>query len=170
MIQNYKNKSPKIHETVFIADSADIIGDVEIGRDSSVWFQCVVRGDVNWIKIGEGTNIQDGTVIHVTGKTRPTKIGNRVTVGHKVMIHGCEIGDDCLIGMGAIILDGAKIGDRSIVAAGSVVAESFRGEPEQVLMGIPAKPVRKIRPSDISRIEEGWKHYLETKDEYLRKK
>jgi len=170
MIQNYKNKSPKIHETVFIADSADIIGDVEIGRDSSVWFQCVVRGDVNWIKIGEGTNIQDGTVIHVTGKTRPTKIGNRVTVGHKVMIHGCEIGDDCLIGMGAIILDGAKIGDRSIVAAGSVVAESFRGEPEQVLMGIPAKPVRIIRPSDISRIEEGWKHYLETKDEYLRKK
>lgn len=167
MIKKFQNHSPKIHETVFVADSADIIGDVEIGCDSSVWFQCVIRGDVHWIKIGEKTNIQDGTVIHVTEKTCPTRIGNRVTVGHKVMIHGCTIGDDCLIGMGAIILDGAKIGARSIVAAGSVVAEGFQGEPEQVLMGIPAKPVRKIRPSDIPRIEEGWKHYLETKEEYL---
>ena len=166
MITRYQDKTPNLHETVFVAESADIIGDVTIGRDSSVWFRCVVRGDVHWIMIGEETNIQDGTVIHVTEETCPTKIGNRVTIGHQAMIHGCTIGDDCLIGMGAIILDGAKIGNRSIVAAGSVVSEGFRGEPEQVLMGIPAKPVRKVRPSDMPRIEEGWKHYSEGKENY----
>ena len=117
----YKGKLPKIDPTVFVAPNAVIIGDVELGAHSSVWFNAVIRGDVFYIRIGSNTNIQDGSVIHVTTGLYPTVIGNSVTMGHNVVAHGCTIGDGALIGMGAIILDGAEVGEQSLIAAGTLV-------------------------------------------------
>src|SRR6476620_7212679 len=123
MILPYRKTWPRIHETAFVAPSADIIGDVEIGAHSSVWFQCVIRGDVNTIRIGSRTNIQDHSMLHVTRKTSPLKIGNEVTVGHRATLHGCTVGNRVLVGMGAIILDDAEIGDDCVVGAGALVTK-----------------------------------------------
>ena len=121
MIRPFQNKHPDIHDSVFIAEDAVIIGNVEIGEGSSVWYGCILRGDVNFIRIGERTNIQDGTVIHVSSKTNPTVLEDEITVGHRVTLHGCHVESNCLIGIGSIILDGARIGKNSLVAAGSLV-------------------------------------------------
>src|SRR5215213_4965277 len=122
MKKSLQEKSPKIHETVFVAENAVIIGDVEIGARASIWYNCVLRGDVNFIRIGAGTNIQDGTIIHVSrGADFPTVIEHHVTIGHRATVHGCHIAQGSLIGIGAIILDGASIGKNSLIAAGSLV-------------------------------------------------
>jgi gamma-carbonic anhydrase len=129
MLIPFFESTPHLEGEVFIEDSARIIGDVRIGHQSSVWFNVVVLGDVNHIRIGERTNIQDGSVVHVSHKTHPTFLGNDVTVGHNVTLHGCTIGDRCLIGIGAIVLDGAVIGDDCLVAAGSLIAPGTRITP-----------------------------------------
>ena len=121
MLKTYRGTSPQIAPDAFIEDTAQVIGDVIIGEMSSLWFHVVVRGDVNFIRIGDRTNVQDGTVIHVSHKTHPTWIGDDVTIGHNVTLHGCRIGNRCLIGMGAIVMDGVEIGDDSMVAAGALV-------------------------------------------------
>src|SRR5881398_470976 len=121
MISAFKDISPKIHSSAFITDDAIVIGDVEIGEDSSVWFGSVVRGDVNYIRIGARTNIQDLTVIHVSSNTHPTVLEDEITVGHRVVLHGCHVESGCLIGIGAILLDGVRIGRNSLVAAGSLL-------------------------------------------------
>src|ERR1700741_3068435 len=123
MIRPYRGILPRVHPTAFIDDSAQIIGDVEIGEESSVWMAVVIRGDVHRIRIGSRSNVQDGTIVHVMKDTHPTTIGADVTIGHGAVMHGCTIQDRCLIGMGAIILNGAQIGTGSIVAAGSLVPE-----------------------------------------------
>jgi carbonic anhydrase/acetyltransferase-like protein (isoleucine patch superfamily) len=144
MIIPYKGKSPVIHDNCFIAPGSVIIGDVTIGPESSVWFGAIIRGDINWIKIGAWTNIQDRCVVHVTHDTAPTEIGDHVTVGHGAILHGCRIESACLIGMGAVILDKAVIGSGSLVAAGSVVKGDMIVPPGSMVAGNPAVVKREI--------------------------
>src|SRR4026207_2547971 len=134
MLRPYCGVLPRVHPTAFIDDSAQIIGDVEIGEDSSVWMSAVIRGDVHRIRIGRRSNIQDGTVVHVMNRTHPTTIGDGVTVGHGAILHGCTIEDRWLSGMGAILLNGACIGSGSIVAAGTLVVEEMKVPPRSLVM------------------------------------
>jgi carbonic anhydrase/acetyltransferase-like protein (isoleucine patch superfamily) len=166
MILPYQNKYPKIHESVLIAEGASVIGDVEIGRDSSIWFNTVVRGDVNYIRIGERTNIQDLTMVHVTYKKFSTVIGNNVSVGHSAVIHGCRIKDFVVIGMGARILDDAEINSHSLIAAGSVVKERFVVPEGTLAAGVPAKIKRELRPEEIEKIDQNAKNYLFYVEQY----
>lgn len=160
--------NPKLAPGVFVADGAKIIGDVEVGTDSSVWFNVVLRGDVGPIRIGEQSNIQDGSVVHGTfGKAFAT-IGNKVTVGHGVILHGCKIEDLCLIGMGSIIMDRAHIGKRNIVGAGSLVTEGSEFlEEGWLILGRPAKPVRKLKPEELAFLPRSAQNYLRYKEWYL---
>lgn len=167
MIRSFRDKSPRLADGVYIAPSAEVIGDVTIGTNSSIWFLCTVRGDIDSIRIGSETNIQDNSVLHVTGGRFPLTIGNQVTMGHGVIAHGCTIGDRCLIGMGAVILDGAVIGDGAVVAAGALVPEGMIVPPNMLVAGIPAKIKRPTTEVEAERIAEGWKHYVELKDVYL---
>ncbi len=167
VLKDFGDLRPKIGERVFIAENATVIGDVEIGDDSSIWFGTILRGDVNYIKVGRCTSIQDGSVVHVTRKTHPTVIGSYVTVGHAVKLHGCTIGDNCLIGIGAIILDGAVIGENSIVAAGTLVPPGKEFPPGSLIMGFPAKVKRELTPEEIEGLREHALRYVKYKDEYL---
>jgi len=174
MILSFEGDTPKIKKSVFIAPSADIIGDVKIGKDSAVWFGCVVRGDVHKIRIGKRTNIQDLSMIHVTHYTKedksdgnPTIIGDDVTVGHRVMLHGCEIEDACLIGMSATILDGAVIGKESIVGAGSLVTKNKKFPPRSLIMGSPAQAIRELDDDEVAFLYKSAKNYVEFKQRYL---
>jgi len=153
-------------KTIFIAKSADVVGKVKLGNFTSVWFQVVLRGDVDSITIGERTNIQDGTVVHVAAGY-PTVIGAGVSIGHNAIIHGCEIGDNVLVGMGAIILNGAKIGDNSIVGAGSLVTQGKVFPPNSLIIGSPAKVVRALKAEEIQSIRDNAEEYLETMKGYL---
>lgn len=160
MIKSFDGIKPQIDESVFVAESADVIGDVKIGKKSSVWYNVVIRGDEHSILIGENTNIQDGTVIHI-GWDVPTKIGNNVTVGHKALIHGCTIGDNTLIGMGAIVLNNAEIGDFCIVGAGSLVTQNKKFPEGSLIMGSPAKVVRQLTQEERESIIKSADDYYE---------
>lgn len=171
---SFEGKTPIIGSSIFVAHSCDIIGEVEIGADSSVWFGCVIRGDVHYIKIGKRTNIQDLSMIHVTHSIKkdrsdgnPTVIGDDVTVGHRVMLHGCEVQDACLIGMSATILDGAVIGKESIVGANSLVTKGKKFPPRSLIVGSPAKLVRTLSDEEVSSLYKSAKSYVEFKDRYL---
>lgn len=153
-------------KTIFIAKSADVVGKVKLGNFISVWFQVVLRGDVDSITIGDRTNIQDGSVVHVAAGY-PTIIGEGVSIGHKAIIHGCEIGDNVLVGMGAIILNGAQIGENSIVGAGSLVTQGKVFPPNSLIMGSPAKVARELKPEEIQSIRDNAEEYLETMKGYL---
>ncbi|MEO2066380.1 MAG: gamma carbonic anhydrase family protein [Desulfurobacteriaceae bacterium] len=167
MVKAFKNLKPKVGERVFIAENATVIGDVEIGDDSSIWFGAILRGDVNYIKVGKCTSIQDGSVVHVTRNTHPTVIGSYVTVGHSVKLHGCTVKDNCLIGIGAIILDGAVINENSIVAAGTLVPPGKEFPPCSLIMGFPAAVKRELTPEEIEGLKEHALRYVKYKDEYL---
>ena len=160
MILPYQNKYPKIHESVLVADGAHVIGDVEIGKDSSIWFNTVVRGDVNYIRIGERTNIQDLSMVHVTYKKFPTFIGNDISIGHSAVIHGCKIDDFVLIGIGAKLLDNCHVNSFSLVAAGSVVKEGFEVPEGTLVAGVPAKIIRELKPEEVEKIRQNAKNYL----------
>lgn len=166
----YKGIHPKIDSTVFVAPNAVVIGDVEIGANSSVWFNAVIRGDVYYIRIGENTNIQDGSVIHVTTDTYATIIGNNVIMGHNVVAHGCRINDGALIGMGAIILDDAEIGEQSLIAAGTLIPMGMKVPPRSLVVGMPGKVKRLLTPEDLARMDANWRHYVELKNDYLEMK
>jgi len=155
----YEDKYPKIDESVFIADGVKIIGEVEIGKDSSIWYNSVVRGDVNFIKIGELTNVQDLSMLHVTNAKYPLIIGNKVTIGHSVKLHGAVIEDLTLIGIGAIVLDGALIQTKSIVAAGSVVKPGFIVPTGKLVAGVPAKVIRDLTVDEIEDLEQSALRY-----------
>lgn len=157
MIKQYKDKTPQIADTCYIADDAVIIGDVEIGPHSSIWFKTVVRGDVNYIRIGENTNIQDSSVLHVNSVTHPLVIGN---AGHMVILHGCTIKDRVLIGMGAIVQDGAVIESDSLIAAGSVVTQDTHIPSGKLVMGTPAKIKRDLTQNEINNIKESSVNYV----------
>ena len=161
-------KKPVFGNDVFLAPSAIVIGDVETGDDASFWFGVVVRGDVNWIRIGSGTNIQDGSKLHVTTDRFPLAIGHRVSVGHGAIVHGCTIEDDCLIGIGATVLDGASIGSGSLVAAGALVPEGAEIPDGHLAMGIPARVVRPVSEEETQRILHTAEHYVKLKNSYLK--
>lgn len=167
MIFEYMGIVPQIGEDVFIADGAKVIGDVTIGGKSSIWFNTVIRGDVHYIRIGERTNIQDNCVIHVTNGKFPVNIGSGVTVGHGAIIHGCEIKDYCLIGMGAVVLDGSFIGDHTLVAAGTVVREGFKVPAKSLVAGVPGRIIRELTSDEIVRLEESAAHYVRYAADYL---
>lgn len=162
----FQGKSPKIDPTAWIAENAVIIGDVEIGPGVSVWYNCVIRGDTNRIVIGEKTNVQDGTIIHAEAVGGPTLIRERITIGHGAIIHGCEIEDDCLIGMGAVVLSYSKIGTGSLIAAGALVKENEVVPPRTIMAGVPAKPRGAVNDEMLARIKLSYEHYLELAEEY----
>ncbi|HEY0084190.1 MAG TPA: gamma carbonic anhydrase family protein [Pyrinomonadaceae bacterium] len=166
MIRPFRGKHPNIHPSAFIVESAQVIGDVEIGEQSSVWFNAVVRGDVFYIRIGRRTNIQDGTVIHVTNGTHATILEDEVTVGHNVTLHGCHIERGCLVGMGSIVMDDVRVGAQSIVAAGALISPGTRVPPRSLVMGVPAKVKRPLTEEEVVGLAQYWKNYIEYTKQY----
>jgi len=167
MIRPHRGRLPRVHPTVFVDDSAQVIGDVEIGEESSIWMCVVVRGDVNWIRIGRRTNIQDGTIVHVMTGTHPTALGDNVTIGHGAVIHGCTVEDRCLIGMGAILLNGSHVGTESIVAAGTLLVEGMRVPPRSLVMGSPGKVKRPLSDDEIAGIQGYADRYVGYRLDYM---
>lgn len=161
MIRAYRGKVPNIAASAYVDPSAQVIGDVVLGDRASIWPNVTARGDVNSIRIGDETNIQDNSVLHCDAGLFPLNIGCRVTVGHLAMIHGCTIEDDCLIGIGAVVLNGAKIGKGSVVAAGAVVPEGAEVPPYSMVMGVPAKVKRPLTDAERKRFRENAMHYVE---------
>jgi gamma-carbonic anhydrase len=166
MIRPFKDTAPTIHETAFIADGAIVIGDVEIGENASIWYGSILRGDVNYIRIGSRTNLQDGTIVHVTSKDHPTILENDITVGHRVTLHGCYVETGCLIGIGSILLDGVRIGKNSLIAAGSLVTPGTVIPPGSLVMGSPAKVKRPLARTEIEGIRQNIESYVELSAAY----
>jgi carbonic anhydrase/acetyltransferase-like protein (isoleucine patch superfamily) len=156
-----------VHQTAFVDASAQVIGDVEIGEESSVWMCAVIRGDVHWIKVGKRTSIQDGTIVHAMTGTHPTSIGDNVTIGHAAVIHGCTIEDQCLIGMGAILLNGAHVGTGSIVAAGTLLVEGAQIPPRSLVMGSPGKVKRTLSDAEVLDIQAYADRYVGYRLDYM---
>ena len=167
MIRPFRNTQPKIHPTAFISDDAIVIGDVEVGEEASIWFGSIVRGDVNYIRIGDRTNIQDACVIHVSSRDHPTVLEHEITVGHRVSLHGCHVEEGCLIGIGAIVLDGARIGRNSLVAAGSLITPGTDIPPRSLVMGSPAKVKRPLTDDELAYLDRSWRNYVELSRVYL---
>ena len=168
MLRPYKGVLPRVHPTAYIDQSAQVIGDVEVGEESSIWMSAVVRGDVHRIRIGRRSNIQDGTIVHVMRDTHPTTVGDNVTIGHGVVIHGCTIEDQCLIGMGAIVLNGARIGSGSIVAAGTLVVEDLQVPPRSLVMGSPGKVKRQLSDDQVATIQMYADRYVGYRLDYMK--
>lgn len=166
MIRSFRGALPKVAPSCYIDPSAQVIGDVTIGAMSSVWPNASLRGDVNWIRIGEGTNIQDNSVLHVDSDGFPLTIGDRVTVGHSVVLHGCTIEDEALIGIGAIVLNGAKIGQGCVIAAGALVPEGMEIPARSLAMGVPAKVRREVTGGERERFRLNADHYIELRGQY----
>jgi carbonic anhydrase/acetyltransferase-like protein (isoleucine patch superfamily) len=166
-VMSWKGLQPEIGKEVFIATGARVIGDVVLGAESNVWFNVVMRADVNSIRVGFRTNIQDNAVVHVTRQTGPTNIGSDVTIGHSAVIHACTIEDNCLIGMGAVILDGARIRKNSLVAAGSIVSPGKDFPPGSLIMGSPAKLARPLSEKEIAGLQDSADHYVELARTYF---
>ncbi|MEM6263430.1 MAG: gamma carbonic anhydrase family protein [Bacteroidota bacterium] len=161
LIKPFKGELPQIHSSVFLAENASVLGRVAIGENSSIWYNCVLRGDVDAILIGESTNIQDGTIIHCSTNRCPAVIGNRVTVGHRAILHGCTLEDECLVGMGAIILDEAVVPKHTLVAANSLVLEGTQLEPGFLYAGSPVRKIKALSPAQIAGIKRSAEHYIE---------
>jgi len=161
MIRAYDGKTPDLARAAFVAPDAAVIGDVVLSEDASIWYHCTLRGDVNWIRIGRRTNIQDGSVVHVDSGRWPTRIGDEVTVGHRVILHGCTVEDLCLIGMGAILLNDVVVGGGSLVAAGAVVLEGMKIPPRSLVAGVPAKVRRAVNDAELASFGGSASHYVE---------
>lgn len=166
MIRNFEDKYPQIDPTAFIAETAVIIGDVKIGERSSIWYGTVLRGDVNYIRVGDRTNIQDQSVIHVSGGTDPTVLEDEITVGHRVTLHGCYVESGCLIGIGSILMDGVRVGKNSLVAAGSLLTPGTNIPPESLVMGSPAKVKRALTDEELTDLPKFWQNYTSIIDRY----
>jgi carbonic anhydrase/acetyltransferase-like protein (isoleucine patch superfamily) len=166
-VRPFGGKAPRLHESVFAVEGALVIGDVEIGADSSLWFGAIVRGDVNSIRIGARTNVQDHSVVHVTSRTHPTSIGDDVTLGHRVTLHGCTVKDRCIIGIGAVILDGAVVGEESMVAAGTLVPPGMVVPPRTLVMGSPAKVKRELTPAEVAHLRQSAENYVRYARQYV---
>ncbi|MBA3972593.1 MAG: gamma carbonic anhydrase family protein [Candidatus Solibacter sp.] len=166
MIRPYRGIMPRIPQSAYVDQAAHVIGDVTLGERASVWPCTVLRGDVNRIVIGEDSNIQDGSVLHGELDKFPVIVGDRVTVGHMACLHGCVVEDDCLIGIGAIVLNGARIGRGSVVAAGSLVPESMQVPPGSMVMGTPAKVRREVTPEEMARFAENAQRYIRYRQDF----
>lgn len=165
-IHRARGFEPKIGKDVFIADGAQVIGDVLIADGASIWFNATLRGDVMPIIIGRETNIQDGSVLHGTYGKHACSVGDRVTIGHNVILHGCKIGNNCLIGMGSIVMDGAEVGEKSVVGAGSLVTEGKKFPPGSLIVGRPAVVKRPLNEDELKFLEQSADNYLEYKSWY----
>jgi len=167
MIRPFRGILPSIAPSAFIDQSAQVIGDVVVGDECGIWMNVVVRGDVNYIRIGDRSNIQDLTMVHVMRGTHPTVVGDDVTVGHSALLHGCTIGNVCLIGMGAQLMNGATVGDCSIVAAGALLTEGFVAPPRSLVMGRPARVKRELTDEEIETIRGYARRYVEYRKDYM---
>jgi carbonic anhydrase/acetyltransferase-like protein (isoleucine patch superfamily) len=167
IIRPFAGKTPNVHESAFVADGAVVVGDVEIAADVSLWFGAVVRGDVNFIRIGARTNVQDYSVLHVTSRTHPTVVGADVTLGHRVTLHGCTVHDRCLVGIGAIVMDGAVVGEEAMVGAGALVAPGFAVPPRTLVVGAPAKVKRPLTGEEIAHLRASAENYVRYARQYL---
>ena len=168
MIYPYEGSTPELGKDVFVAPGSHVIGRVFIGARSSIWYGCVLRGDVGAIHIGEDTNIQDLSMVHVTSGLQDTFIGNRVTVGHRAILHGCTVEDECLIGMGAIILDGATIGEGSLVGANALVTANTQIPPNSLVLGSPGKVIKELDAKARKRFLESAEHYVDTASKHAK--
>jgi carbonic anhydrase/acetyltransferase-like protein (isoleucine patch superfamily) len=167
-VRSFGGKTPRVDATAFVADGATVLGDVELGPGASVWYGCVVRGDVNAITVGARSNIQDLTVVHVTGGTHPTVVGQEVTVGHRVVLHGCTVHDRCLIGIGAVVLDGAEVGPEAMVGAGALVPPGMKVPARTLVLGTPAKVARPLRDAELAHLRESARRYVELAERHRR--
>jgi len=167
VLRAYRGQFPRVDPTAFVDASAQVIGDVEIGEESSVWMCTVIRGDVHSIRVGRRTSIQDGTVVHAMTGTHPTTIGDNVTIGHAAVIHGCTIDNQCLIGMGAILLNGAHVGTGSIVAAGTLLPENMKVPPKSLVMGSPGKVKRLLTQAEVAEIQMYADRYVGYRLDYM---
>jgi carbonic anhydrase/acetyltransferase-like protein (isoleucine patch superfamily) len=167
IVRSYAGTHPRLGRGVFLAETCAVIGDVVVGDHSSIWYSAVVRGDLMTIRIGARTNLQDGTVVHVTSEQFGTTVGDDCTIGHAVILHGCTIEDGCLIGMGSTILDGARIGRGSLVGAGALVTPGTDIPPGSLVLGMPARVVRGVNQKEREQIEYGAAHYVEQARRYL---
>lgn len=167
IVRAYEGKEPRIGARVFVAESAALIGDVELGDDCSIWYGAVLRGDVHRIRVGARTNIQDNCVVHVTAGTHATTIAEEVTIGHAAIVHGCTIERGALIGMGSRVLDGAIVGELALIGAGALVPEGMSVPPRTLAVGVPARVKRELTADEIARLEQSWKNYVGYKDRYL---
>jgi gamma-carbonic anhydrase len=158
-VLSFDGAAPSVDASAFVAPGSTLIGRVSIGRESSIWFQCVIRADINSITIGNQTNIQDGCLLHVTHR-QPLIVKDRVSVGHGAILHGCEIEDDCLIAMGATVLDGAVVGAGSLIAAASLVPPGMHIPEGSLVMGVPGKVIRPLTDADRERVMKGWRNYI----------
>ncbi len=165
-IHPFQGAAPRLHPSVFAVDDALVIGDVEIGEQSSLWFGAIVRGDVNSIRIGARSNVQDQTVIHVTNRTHPTVVGDDVTLGHRVTLHGCTIQDRCLVGIGAIVLDGAVVSSDSMVGAGALVPPGMVVPSGTLVVGSPARVKRQLTPEEIAFLRKSARNYVAYSEQY----
>jgi len=167
MIRSFQGIKPTIPSTCFIEETGIVIGDVVLGENCSVWFHAVIRGDVNWIRLGHRTNVQDLCMLHVTHDTHPLIIGDEVTIGHGVVLHGCTIKDRVLIGMGTIVMDGAVIGEDSVVGAGALITEGTIVPPKSLVLGSPAKVKRTVTDKEVTWIKESADNYVKYAKQYL---
>jgi len=168
IVRSFAGQRPRIDPTAWVAPGAVVVGNVEIGPDSSVFYGCVVRGDVHWIRIGARTNLQDQSVVHVSAERFPARIGDEVTVGHRAVVHGCVVGDGALIGIAAVVLDGAEVGEGALVAAGALVTPGTRIASGMLAMGIPAREVRRLSGDERKLQLERTLRYVETAREHAR--
>ena len=167
MIKLFEGKQPRLGKNVYVSENAMVIGDVTLGDEVNIWFGAVLRGDMHYIKIGNRTNIQDNSVVHVTTGVSPTNIGNGVTVGHGAIIHGCTIEDDCLIGMGAILMDDAVIGAGSLIGAGALIPPNMKIPKNSLVVGSPGKVVRQVKDFEREMIHERPQEYIDLASIYL---
>jgi len=166
MIRPFRGIHPQIHPTAYVEPSAQVIGDVHLGEEASIWCNCTVRGDIHYIRIGDRSNVQDNSVLHVRNGTHPVILESEVTVGHSVILHGCYVERGCLIGIGSILLDDVRIGELSLVAAGSLVSPGTIIPPRSLVMGSPAKVKRPLTDAEVASLEAFWKNYVEYTHEY----
>ena len=167
IVRAFDGKKPRIGDRVFIAENAAVIGDVEIGNDCSIWYGTTIRGDVNMIRIGSRTNIQDNCTLHVTHERFPTIVAEEVTIGHGAIVHGCTIHRGALIGMGSCVLDGAVVGESALVGAGALVPEGMHVPPRTLVVGVPARVKRPLTEDELVKLEQSWRNYVEYKEKYL---
>ena len=168
IVRGYEGKEPRFGSRVFVAENAAIIGDVELGNDCSIWYSATLRGDINAIRIGSRTNVQDNCTIHVTHLQWPTVIGEEVTIGHGAIVHGCTVHRGALIGMGSRVLDGAVVGESALVGAGALVPEGMHVPPRTLVVGVPARVKRPLNEEELTRLDQSWRHYVDYKEKYLK--
>ena len=167
MIRPFRGVHPQIHPTAFIADSAQVIGDVQVGEQASIWFGTVARGDMYYIRIGDRTNVQDNCVLHTRTGEKPTVLEDEVTIGHSVTLHGCHVEKGSLIGIGSIVLDDVRVGTQSLVAAGSLLSPGTIIPPRSLVMGMPARVKRPLTDEEVANLDRFWQNYVEYSAMYL---